>query len=201
MTTPAALAVRTPEHAIDSLFHARWSPRAFTADELPEATLRGLLEAARWAPSSMNAQPWRFAYALRGTPAFDALLATLTPGNQAWAHRASALIALASKTTLAVPGKPEPVPSRSHGFDAGAAWAHLALQAHLWGWSTHAMGGFDMEQARAVLRVPADLELQVVIAVGKQGDPTVLPDWARAREKPNERQPIAELAREGGFGP
>ena len=197
----AAPALRTPEHAIDPQFHSRWSPRAFTGEEIPVETLLGLFEAARWAPSAMNAQPWRFAYARRGTPAFDALLATLAPGNQAWAVRASALVALASKTTMTLPGQADPVPSRSHGFDAGAAWAHLALQAHLWGWSTHAMGGFDMEKARAALGVPAGLDLQVVIAVGKQGDPTVLPDWARAREKPNERLPVVELAREGRFTP
>jgi nitroreductase len=199
--TAAATALRTPEHAVDPQFHARWSPRAFTGEEIPEETLLGLFEAARWAPSAMNAQPWRFAYARRGTQAFDALLATLAPANQAWATRASALIALASRTTMALPGQADPVPSRSHGFDAGAAWANLALQAHLWGWSTHAMGGFDMEKARAALAVPADLELQVVIAVGKKGDATRLPDWARARENPNERKPVGELVREGSFAP
>ncbi len=200
MTTTAALP-RTPGHRIDTLFYARWSPRAFTGEEIPVETLMGLFEAARWAPSSMNAQPWRFVYARRGTPAFERFLAALAPSNQAWAGRASALVALLSSKLYVPPGKSEPVPSASHSFDAGAAWAHLALQAHLWGWSTHAMGGFDRERARQTLSVPADHQIEVFIAVGRQGDPSALPDWARLREKPSERRPLAEIVREGSFGP
>jgi nitroreductase len=197
--TPAT-ARRTPSHAIEPLFQERWSPRAFTGEEIPEDTLLGLFEAARWAPSGMNAQPWRFAYARRGTPAFERFLATLAPANQAWAGKASALVALASHGQMAVPGKDDLVPSPSHSFDAGAAWAQLALQAHLWGWATHAIGGFDSEQARASLSVPDDHRLEVFIAVGRQGDASALPEWARTRERPNDRRPLAELVREGTFG-
>jgi len=81
--THAAAARRIPALAIDDLFLARWSPRAFTGEEIPEDTLLGLFEAARWAPSAMNAQPWRFAYARRGTPAFERFLSALAPANQA----------------------------------------------------------------------------------------------------------------------
>src|SRR5512138_1411530 len=102
MTNAAAL-TRAPEHAVDPLFVQRWSPRAFTGEELPEATLMSFLEAARWAPSAMNAQPWRFVYARRGTPSFERLLSALAPSNQAWAARASALIAVASATTMTLP--------------------------------------------------------------------------------------------------
>ena len=83
-------ATRIPEHAIEPLFYERWSPRAFTAEAVPEKVLLGLIEAARWAPSSMNLQPWRFVYARRGTPAFERFLSTLAPGNQLWAARAAA---------------------------------------------------------------------------------------------------------------
>jgi nitroreductase len=192
-------AARVPEHTIDPLFHERWSPRAFTDEPIPEEVLRGLFEAAHWAPSASNLQPWRFVWARRGTPAFDRFLATLAPGNQAWASRAAALVAIVSHEVVpAAPGE-APARSQSHSFDAGAAWAQLALQAHLWGWATHAMGGFDRDSARAALRVPEGWRIEVFVAVGRQGDPATLPDWARAREKPNGRKPLAELVREGEF--
>ena len=89
--TTTTMARRKPSHAIEPLFHTRWSPRAFTGEEIPHSTLMGLFEAARWAPSAMNAQPWRFVYARRGTPAFETFLAILAPANQLWAAKASAL--------------------------------------------------------------------------------------------------------------
>ncbi len=197
MSTPRTQ--RIPEHPIHPFFHERWSPRAFTDEELPAAELMRLFEAARWAPSAMNAQPWRFVYARRGTPHFARMLSVLAPANQAWAARAAALVALVSGERMALPGKEEKVPSASHSFDAGAAWAHLALQAHLLGWAAHAMGGFDRERAQAGLEVPADHRIEAFIAVGRPGDPTTLPEWARAREKPSDRKPISELVREGWF--
>ena len=198
---PAALtSSRRPTHDIEPLFHARWSPRAFTGEEIPVDTLLGILEAAHWAPSAMNAQPWRFVYARRGTPAFDRFLSALAPGNQAWANRAAALVAVLSYQLIAPPGQTALVPSASHSFDAGAAWAQLALQAHLWGWGTHAMGGFDRARAREVLAAPDDYTVEVFVAIGRQGDGSALPDWARAREKPSDRRPLAELVREGTFG-
>lgn len=194
-------ATRIPEHAIEPLFYERWSPRAFTAEAVPEKVLLGLIEAARWAPSSMNLQPWRFVYARRGTPAFERFLSTLAPGNQLWAARAAALVAVVSHELSIAPagGGDAPARSRSHAFDAGAAWAHLALQAHLWGWGTHAMGGFDPVAARDVLRVPEGWRVEVFVAIGRPGDPATLPDWARAREKPSGRKPLAEILREGTF--
>lgn len=193
--------IRVPDHEIAEPFFARWSPRAFSSEEIPERTLLGLFEAARWAPSAMNAQPWRFVYARRGSPAFEKLLSTLVQANQAWASKASALVAILSARTMRLPGKGEVVPSASHSFDAGAAWAQMALQAHLWGWSTHAMGGFDREVARRVLAVPDDHVIEVVVAVGKRGDPSTLPEWARSREKPNDRLPLSAIVREGTFSP
>ena len=198
MPSAAALA-RAPEHSVDPLFVQRWSPRAFTGEEIPVATLMSFFEAARWAPSAMNAQPWRFVYARKGTPAFERFLSVLAPANQAWASQASALIAVISATTLTLPGRTDSVPSESHSFDAGAAWAQLALQAHLSGWSTHAMGGFDRARANEVLAVPTDHRLEVFVAVGRRGDATSLPEWARKRELPNGRRPVVELVREGSL--
>lgn len=190
---------RIPGHAVAPVFVERWSPRSFTGEEIPEASLMAFFEAARWAPSAMNAQPWRFVYARAGTPAFERFLSTLAPANQAWAARASVLIAVVSVTTLTLPDREAPVASESHSFDAGAAWAHLALQAHIAGWSTHAMGGFDRLRANEVLAVPAGHRLEVFVAVGRRGDGSTLPEWARLREKPNGRRPLAELVREGSL--
>lgn len=185
--------VRTPQHPIDAPFTQRWSPRAFASAELPQATLMAFLEAARWAPSASNQQPWRFAYGLAGTAEFDALLACLAPGNQVWAGRASALVVVASQRTTVPPGGTQAQPNAWHAFDAGAAWMCLALQAHQAGWATHAMGGFDAAALRAHLALPADVVPHVVVAVGRQGEKASLPEALQAREQPNGRKPLAEL--------
>ncbi|ACL65074.1 nitroreductase [Anaeromyxobacter dehalogenans 2CP-1] len=198
-TPTAAATARRPEHPIDAPFLARWSPRAFTDEAIPRDTLLGLLEAARWAPSAMNAQPWRFAWARRGTPAFDRFLSALAPANQAWARNAAALVAVASREAMELPGRPGPVPNASHAFDAGAAWAQLALQAQRWGWATHAMGGFDAARAREALALPDGLALHAFVAIGRRGDAAALPEALRARERPSDRLPLSALAFEGGF--
>jgi nitroreductase len=190
---------RTPDHPIDGLFHGRWSPRAFDGGEIPLDRLLGLFEAARFAPSGLNAQPWRFVYARRGTPEFERFLSLLSANNQVWSGRASALVALVSHKLVTYPGKPEPVVSSSHSFDSGAAWAQLALQAHLWGYATHAIGGFDRARAKEVLGLPESFQTEIFIAIGRKGDPSTLPEWAVAREKPSDRKPITELVREGRF--
>lgn len=190
---------RVADHPIHPLFTDRWSPRAFSGETIGRDQLLTLLEAARWAPSAFNAQPWRFVYGLAGTPAFATLHDALIPFNQSWAARASALVAVISATQWTPPGKAEPQPIASHAFDAGAAWAQLALQAQLSGWHAHGMGGFDAEQLRAGLGVPADHALHAVIAIGRLGDAAQLPEALRVREQPSARRPLAELAVEGRF--
>jgi nitroreductase len=154
-----------------------------------------LLEAARWAPSGGNGQPWRFVYALRGTPAFDAFLAALVPGNREWAHAAGALLVLAARTV-----RDDGKPASSAAFDAGAAWMALALQGTLSGLVVHAMGGFEKEAARAAAALPAGVEPQVMIAVGHPGRAEDLPEKLRAREQPNDRRPLSEIVFAGRFG-
>jgi nitroreductase len=191
---------RTPAHAIDPQFINRWSPRAFTGETLPEETLLGFLEAARWAPSGYNAQPWRFIWGRAGTPAWTPIFDALLPFNQGWAQRASALVLVLSQEQWVAPGKTEAQPNVSHAFDTGAAWGHLALQASLAGWHAHGIGGFDHAKARAGLGVPAGYSPQAVIAIGKRGDKSVLPEALQAREAPNDRLPLSALAAEGRFG-
>jgi nitroreductase len=185
---------RTPSHPIDPLFPRRWSPRAMSGAPVDREALLTLLEAARWAPSGGNGQPWRFAYALAGTPHFERFLAALVPGNREWCVRAGALVLLAA-TVVRDDGRPAP----SARFDAGAAWMALALQGTLSGLVVHAMGGFDPEAARTAASLPAGLEPQVMIAVGHPGRVEELPVKLRAREQPSDRLPLEGLVVEGRF--
>ena len=190
---------RTPEHSVAPLFLERWSPRAFTGEALPEAELMKILEAARWAPSAYNAQPWRFVYALRDTPAWPRLLGLLNQHNQSWAKEAGALLILFSKTTLVPPGADRAVPSACHSFDAGAAWACLALEATRLGWHVHAMAGFDKARAIEELAVPEGYVAEAAIALGRKADKSVLPAALQAREEPSGRNPVEAFAFAGKF--
>ena len=190
---------RQPEHPIDSIFLARWSPRAFAPDTITEEELLGLFEAARWAPSSYNSQPARFIYGRRGTPAFDALLGLLIPFNQSWAKQASALVFVLSNSLMRPPGQDKDVPSHSHSFDAGAAWMSFALQAQMRDWYTHGMVGLDFDRAFADLDVPQGYRVECAIAVGRIGDKASLPEGLQAREQPSDRKPMSALAMEGRF--
>lgn len=187
---------RIADHSIDPIFLARWSTRAFDAGEMPRRALLQILEAARWAPSAYNAQPWRFVYAMRGTPDFLRLLDVLVPFNAGWAARASALVFLLSDSMHeASDGRLVPAPC--HTFDAGAAWAQLALQATRQGYQAHAMAGLDFEAARRALDVPERLHLHVAVAIGRPAPAEVLQEDLRAREVPSGRRPLRELAFEG----
>ncbi|MFZ2988229.1 nitroreductase family protein [Ideonella sp.] len=195
MTSP-----RITEHPVNALFTDRWSPRAFTGEAMPDSVLMSLLEAARWAPSASNIQPWRFVYAHAGTPAWQPIFEGLVPFNQGWASKASALIVVLSKKTSTPPGKTEAVANVWHSFDAGAAWASLAFQATLSGWAAHGMGGFDAAALRAALGVPDDVAIEAVVAVGKLGDKSQLPEALASREGPSARLPLAQIAAEGRYG-
>ena len=196
MTTPND---RVADAAIDPVYLNRWSPRSFNDSPITETELKAILEAARWAPSAMNAQPWRFAYTLRGDSAWAAINGGLVPGNQLWAGKAAALVVIASYTKLTLPTGGDPVPNASHALDAGAAWAFLALNATQQGWFTHAMGGFDAAAIAAAVNLPADTVVHAVVAIGKQGPADVLPDALQAREKPSPRHPLSALAFHGKF--
>lgn len=190
---------RKADYPVDSIFLNRWSPRAFRPEPIPDSDLHALFEAARWAPSSLNSQPWRFFFAKRDTPLFESFLGLLLPGNQSWAKNASVLLILASQKTFTPPGKTERSESRSHSFDTGAAWGFFALQAHILGYGVHAMGGFDVARASAELNLPEDYRPEIAIAVGRVGDKETLPEALRARETPNGRNPQSDFVREGGF--
>lgn len=196
MSTP-----RTTERPISPIFLDRWSPRSFTDAAISHDELLTILEAARWAPSAFNVQPWRFIYGRAGTPAWASILGLLHPFNQSWAQRAAALVVIASAKTSQAPGAPEPAPNSNHTFDAGTASGYLALQASLLGWHTHAMAGIDKDRTHAVLGVPQDHAVQVAVAIGKRNaDCSALSESQRAKEFPSPRLPLSEIAFEGAFG-
>ena len=189
---------RTAAHSIDPLFLERWSPRAYDESTIGDEDLMSLLEAARWAPSSYNVQPWRFLYARRDTPAWDKFLGLLVPFNASWAGRASVLFILASDTLMKGPdGKVNP--SHSHSFDAGAAWAQLALQATRLGFHAHGMVGFDIPRAQAELNVPERYRIEAASAGGRGADKPSRPPQPQARHAPNGRNPVESFAFEGGW--
>lgn len=190
---------RATEHAVDPLFIERWSPRSFDGKALSEQQLLTILEAASWAPSAYNAQPWRFVYALKGTPEFDRLLEPLVEFNQSWARNAGALVFIVSRTHFDPKDGAEAQPIYSHSFDAGAAWGHLAIQAHLLGLHTHGMTGLDFDRAREVLELPKGYRVEAAVAIGTRADAERLPEPLRAREEPSTRRPISEIAFRGTF--
>jgi nitroreductase len=190
-------APRTADHPIEQIFLDRWSPRAFTGEAISEAELRTMFEAARWAPSSYNSQPWRFVYARRDNAHWDRLLSLLIPFNQSWAKTASALVFIASTTTM--PGKDGPQPAPAHTLDTGAAWGYLALQAAFMGWHAHGMVGLEWDKIKETLNVPEGHEIHAAVAIGKQGPASLLPEALAAREFPSPRKPVSEFIFEGGF--
>lgn len=186
---------RQADHPIDPRFVARWSPRAMSGEAVSRGEMLQLLEAGRWAPSAANHQPWRFVFAHRDTPAFDAFLKILNEGNRIWCERAGGFIAVLSKQTTA-DGRPNVFAS----FDAGAAWMSLALQGSQMGLVVHGMGGFDVQALRTLLELPEDVKIECVVALGRPGDVALLPEAVQARETPSGRRPVAELAFEARWG-
>jgi nitroreductase len=191
---------RQIERGVSPIFPERWSPRAFDATAtIADTDLLRLFEAARWAPSAYNSQPWRFLYAKRGGVSWDEYLDFLIPFNRAWAERASALVVALSARKFTLPGREEAIDTGSHSFDTGAAVAYLSLEASIAGWSAHIITGIDKEKAQKTLNVPADYQVEAVITIGKKGNPDSLPDALKARETPNEREPLATRVAEGRF--
>jgi len=186
---------RKPDHDIKPILFRRWSPRAMSGEKISEQELMTLFEAARWAPSSYNAQPWRFLYARRGTANWDRYFDLMVEFNQSWTKHAAVLMVVVSRKTFEWNDQAAP----THSFDAGAAWQNLALQGSTMGLVVHGMQGFDYEKARVALNVPEDFQVDAMIAVGKPGKREDLPEDLQEREQPSDRKPVAEIAIEGGF--
>ncbi len=186
---------RKADYEIDRIFIERWSPRALTHEGFSEEDLMKLFEAARWAPSNSNNQPWRFLYALHGAPEWRNFYELLDDFNRLWAENAGALIVVLSKKTFDKNGEFD----RTHSYCAGSAWMNFALQAKMNNLIAHGMAGFDYNLARKLLRVPEDYDVEAMIAVGKQGEIENLHERMQKSEKPNSRKKVSEFAFKGKF--
>jgi nitroreductase len=186
---------RKADHPIDNLFLDRWSPRAMSGEAVSQEELMVLFEAARWAPSSYNNQPWRFLYAHRETEHWQTFFDLLVEFNQSWAKNAGVLVLFISKNTFDMNGER----SVTHSFDTGAAWENLALQGWSSGLVVHGMQGFDFERARTTLNIPKGFQVEAMAAVGKPGDISALPEGLKERELPGDRRKLEQTICEGPF--
>jgi nitroreductase len=193
METTTEFGTRKADHAIESIFLRRWSPRALSGEPLTKQELLTLFEAARWAPSTYNEQEWRFLYARRDTPHWPVFFGLLMEANRVWCQRAAVLVVVLARKVFTHNGKPNPV----HLFDAGSAWENLALQATSMGLVAHGMAGFSFANARSLLQVPEHFDVAAMIAVGRPANPAELPVELREREVLNSRRPVAESICEG----
>ncbi|MCB0164606.1 MAG: nitroreductase family protein [Anaerolineae bacterium] len=189
--------VAKTQHPIHPSIQNRWSPRAFSDQPVEPEKLLAVLEAARWAPSAMNEQPWRFIVATKENPAeFEQALNCLNEGNQRWAKAAPVLVFTLIKKTFTRNDRP----NRVALHDLGLAVANLTIQATELGLHTHQMGGILFDKIREVYQIPEDFEVVTGIALGYYGDIEQLPEDLQEREKgPRLRKPLSELIFAGAW--
>ena len=189
--------IRKADFPIEPLLLDRWSPRAMSGEEISPDELMRLFEAARWAPSSFNAQQWRALYARRGTEHWPTFFELLVEANKAWAKNAAVLVVFISRKIFDHNNEP----SITHSYDAGAAWENFALQGFRQGLVVHGMQGFDYEHARKELRIPEEFQVEAMAAVGRPGPKESLPEKLREKESPNDRRKVSKSIFEGPFQP
>lgn len=193
MNKPAAT-----DYPVHQLVRERWSPRAFAERPVPVQVLRSLFEAARWAASSNNEQPWAFIVGTKDDPATHGkLLSTLVEFNQTWAKHAPVLAIAVSELAFARNGRP----NRNAFYDTGAAVAQLSAEATAQGLFVHQMAGFDPHKAIELFSIPSGWEPIAAFVVGYPGDPQTLPESLREREfVARTRKPLAEFVMSGNWG-
>lgn len=188
---------RSPDAPVDPIFVDRWSRRALSTREIPAESVRSLFEAARWAPSASNAQPWLFIFN-DDEETLGRARVLVNEKNRVWAERAPLLVFIFARRTHPETGRP----LRTGAFDTGAAWFSLALQAHKLGLSTRAMGGIDHEAAHEAFGVPRELyESMAGVAVGYPGAREDLPSDVAERESPSPRKSAKTFAFKGLYRP
>jgi len=186
---------RQPTHEVDPRFVNRWSPRAYDPRPVPRPVLESMAEAARWAPSSINLQPWRFFLTSTG-PTRDLWNTAVGERNRLWSDRAGALVWVVARTTYGPNpyNLPEDAPNRHALFDTGMAAIQLVLEGERHGVRSRMMGGIDAAKAHAILGLGPHEQVVCGIAVGYPADASALPEALRQREAPNGRKPLAEIA-------
>lgn len=185
---------RIADYDIDDMYIKRWSPRAFSSTPVEDMKLNRIFEAARWAPSAANFQPWYFVIAKREEER-QRFYTFINDSNVEWCKHAPVLAVVTSKTTRNDKGDP----NITHAFDTGTAWGYLSLEAFRQGLITHGMGGFDRAKAKEVLRLPDEYEAHAVIAIGYYDPQAPLSDKNKKREFPSDRKAITEFVSEGYF--
>ena len=186
------------QYPLHDFIRRRWSPRAFADRPIPRTDLLCILEAARWAPSNANEQPWNFVLATKENRAdYDRLFSCLLPGNQLWAGQAPVLMLSVAKLVF----EEDQSPNRHALHDVGLAVENLIVQAMALDVFVHQMAGFELQKARELLQIPAHYEPVAMIALGYLGDPGTLPEKLRARElAARTRKPLTEFAYTGRWG-
>jgi nitroreductase len=173
------------------VFLTRWSPRSFSDREVSSADLKKIFEAARWAPSSSNEQPWRFIVGRRNSDTFQKIASSLVSFNQVWAPKAPILILGIAKTHFSHNN----APNNFALFDLGAATGFITLQAAALGLHTHQMAGYDQDVARKAFEIPEEFHLGSVMALGYQAEPSALPSGKLLDSEiaPRSRKPLSEI--------
>lgn len=187
--------LRKPTYPIHPLLLDRWSPRSMTGEAMSEEELLPLFEAARWAPSCFNNQPWRFLIAKRDTADWNLFYDLMIPFNQQWTKNAAVLVVVVSKNTFDRNNKP----CVTHSYDTGASWMNLAIEGTARGYVVHGMQGFDYEKARKVLEIPEDHTVEAMAAIGKRAPKEKLPPEMQEKEVPSDRRPLSEILIHGKF--
>ena len=198
MTSPVdidATKYRAPEQPIDLLFIRRWSPRAMSGEEISEDELMILFEAAKWAPSSSNEQPWRFIYAKKNSKYWDIFFDFVSEGNKRWCKNAAVLVVIASKKRFTNYDSD----NKTHSFSAGSAFENLQLQGTIMGLVVHPFGGFDEDKAAKELYISEQYAVDAMIAIGRPGRIEDLEEKDKTREYPSDRKKLKEIVMEGKF--
>lgn len=185
---------RKTRYDIDPIYIKRWSPRSFSNQKVSEEVLSSVFEAARWAPSAANVQPWRFVFASSEQDK-ETFLSFINEGNVVWCKHAPVLIAVISKREEERFGGNNP----AHAFDTGTAWGFLSLEAARKGLITHAMGGFNKEKAKEALSIPDGYQVHAIVALGYQGEKSSLEEAYQKREVPSPRNEVETFVSEGVF--
>jgi nitroreductase len=190
-----ALKARENPFAVHPLIISRWSQRSMSGEAIEEHDLQAVLDAAKWAPSSYNNQPWRFLYAKRNSPSWNLFFDLLVDANKEWVKNAGVIMVICSAKNFRHNQKP----STTHSFDTGAAWMCMALEAFHRGLVVHGMEGFDYEKARTVLKIPADVQVEAMVALGKAAPKERLSPALLKREVPSSRNPHPGYTSEGTY--
>ncbi len=185
------------KYPINDLVKKRWSPRAFSEKQIEEKKLASLFEAARWAPSAFNEQPWRFIIGQKGSETYDKILQSLVEWNQQWAGKSPVLVLNIASKNFSHNGKP----NATAQYDLGQAVAFMLTEAVNQGLVSHEMSGFDAEVAARLLAIPDDFQAVSVTAIGYYGDASLLPeDMLKSEMEERKRKNLNEIVFTGRFG-